>query len=134
MSGPKNAPADGCQSLQDAIKLVEQMSTNHLICGSTGPFLMPDNSKYLAIDMHPRWNNREQVYHVHFDARVQTTGHPMDAQGLSKLVQETAQTHALLLALEMQDYTLTPVEYGRFCEQAQQQAEQETAPAQGQTM
>jgi len=55
-----------------------------------------------------------RTYHISFDANLQTMGKPMDAAGLSRLQQEVGVAHALLSALEIQEYTLTPEEWQEF--------------------
>jgi len=102
------------EKLKNAALLIEEMTGCRFKHSSSGAFLYPDADEYLAINMRREADYGAKLYRVRFDANLQTMGRPMDAVGLMRLQQEVGVAHALLSALEIQEYALTPEEMQDF--------------------
>lgn len=130
------------EKLKSAARLIESMTGSRFKSYSGGSFIYPESSTdaYLAINMRKEADYSANLYRIRFDANIQTTGsRPMDSTELMRLQREVGVAHALLTALEMQPYSLTPEEMQAFDdfireqEELRETQEQADAPAMGQT-
>lgn len=132
----------GLEKLKNAAHLIESMTGSRFKSYNGGSFIYPESSNdaYLAINMRRETDFKANLYRIHFDANIQTTGsHPMRSTELMHLQREVGVAHALLLALEMETYSLTPEEMQAFDdfireqEELRETQEQTDAPIMGQT-
>lgn len=130
------------EKLKSAAKLIESMTGSRFKSYGGGSFIYPESSSdaYLAINMRRETDFDANLYRIHFDVNIQTTGsRPMDSTELMRLQREVGVAHALLTALEMQTYSLTPEEMQAFDsfireqEELRKTQEQADAPIMGQT-
>ncbi len=130
------------EKLKSAARLIESMTGSRFKSYSCGSFIYPESSSdaYLAINMRRETDFKANLYRIHFDVNIQTTGsRPMDSTELMRLQQEVGVAHALLTALEMQKYSLTPEEMQSFDdfireqEELRETQEQSDTPITGQT-
>lgn len=124
---PYPSPGDrmsGLEKLQNAAKLIEDMTGCRFKSSVDGPYIYPESDQYLAINMRQKSDYGARLHQIHFDANLQTMGKPMDAAGLRQLQQEADIAHALLSALEMDEYALTPEEMQEFSEFIHEQERQ----------
>lgn len=133
---------DELEKLKSAARLIESMTGSRFKSYSGGSFIYPESSSdaYLAINMRRETDFKASLYRIHFDVNIQTTGsRPMDSTELMRLQQEVGVAHALLTALEMQTYSLTPEEMQSFDdfireqEELRETQEQSDTPITGQT-
>lgn len=133
---------DELEKLKSAARLIESMTGSRFKSYSGGSFIYPESSSdaYLAINMRRETDFKANLYRIHFDVNIQTTGsRPMNSTELMRLQQEVGVAHALLTALEMQTYSLTPEEMQSFDdfireqEELHETQEQSDIPITGQT-
>jgi len=116
----------GLEKLKNAAKLIESMTGSRFKSYSRGSFLYPESSAdaYLAINMRKETDYGAKLYRIHFDVNIQTTGsRPMHSDELMRLQQEVGVAYALLTALEMETYSLTPEEMQKFDDFVREQEE-----------
>ena len=124
------SPADcmtELEKLKNAALLIEEMTGCRFKYSSGGAFLYPDADGYLAINMRQEADFDSRTYHISFDASLRVDERTMDAAGLMELQQEAGMAHALLLALEMEQYNPTPEDMDAFSAFIHQREEQEQA-------
>lgn len=117
---------DELEKLKSAARLIESMTGSRFKSYSGGSFIYPESSTdaYLAINMRKEADYSANLYRIRFDANIQTTGsRPMDSTELMRLQREVGVAHALLTALEMQTYSLTPEEMQAFDDFIREQEE-----------
>jgi len=125
--------------LKEAAHLIEDMTGCRFKSSMGGAFIYPDRDEYLAVNMRKEGDYNANLYRIHFDVHLQTMGKPMDSAALEQLQCEVGQAHALLSALEMREYALTPEEmqefngYVRNMELLREEQEQTQGPVMGQT-
>jgi hypothetical protein len=122
---------NGYEQLREAARLIEEMTCSRFKHSIGSPFVCPGRDEYLAINMHRTDDYAAKVYRIHFDASLQTMGRPMDASDLRRLQQEIGTKWALLSALEMNDYALTPEEMQEFNDFIHQREEQQQEESSG---
>ena len=129
---------NGLNNMKKAALLIEEMTGcrfNHCIVGES--FIYPDANRYLSVGMSREWDAGARSFNYRFSARLIPNREPLTAADMVTLRQEAAQMHALLTALSMRDYTLTPEDKQAFeefiCEMAERREEQEqtTGPVMG---
>lgn len=114
------------EKLKNAARLIEDMTGSRFKHSSGGAFIYPESASdaYLAINMRKESDYGANLYRVRFDANLQTMGKKLDAAGLMRLQQEAGVAHALLTALEMVPYNLTPEEMREFNDYVRELEEQ----------
>lgn len=119
-------PMTGLEKLKNAARLIEDMTGSRWASSSGGAFIYPESASdaYLAINMRKEADYGVNLYRIRFDANLQTMGKPMDAAGLARLQQEAGVAHALLSALEIEEYNLTPEEIREFNDYVRELEEQ----------
>lgn len=131
-------PMTELEKLKNAALLIEDMTGCRFKHCTGGAFIYPDTDVYLAINMRREADYGTRTYHISFDANLQTMGKPMDAVGMARLQQEVGVAHALLSALEIEEYTLTPEEMDAFndfvheLDERRQEQEETSGPVMGQ--
>ena len=120
--------------LKEAAHLIEDMTGCRFKSSVGGAFIYPDRDEYLAVNMRKEGDYNANLYRIHFDVHLQTMGKPMTSAALEQLQCEVGQAHALLTALEMREYALTPEEmqefngYVRDLERLREEQEQSDGP------
>ena len=100
--------------MKKAALLIEEMTGSRFKHSMGGVFIYPDRNEYFAVNMRKEVDFNARFYRIHFDVNLQTMGQPMDAAELLKLQQEIGTKWALLTALEIEQYALTPEEMQEF--------------------
>lgn len=125
------------EKLQRAARLIEEMSNGRQVfrTGSVGgPAICPADNANIGVAMRVDRNMQTQRYDISFAAYVRRAGSPMNAAELMALSREVGQTHALLLALEMQKFSPTEEEFRQFTESIRRRQEQESIQSNGPIM
>jgi hypothetical protein len=129
----------GLENMKKAARLIEEMTGcrfKHGIIGES--FIYHDTNRFLSVNMRWEWDAGARLFHYRFETELIPKREPLSAADMATLRQEAAQTEALLIALSMRDYTLTPEDrhafedfIGEMTEQREEQ-EQSTGPVMGQ--
>lgn len=126
----------GLEKLKNAAKLIESMTGSRFRSYSGGSLICPESSSeaYLAINMRRETDYGAKLCRLHFDVTLQATGsRPMNSSELMRLHQEVGVAYALLTALEMETYSLTPEEKQEFDDFVREQEEMREAQEQPDT-
>ena len=127
----------GLDKLKNAATLIEEMTGCRFKTSIGDAFIYPDRDEYLAVNMRKESDYNAKLYRISFDVSLLTMGQPMDSDGLIRLQQEVGVAHALLSALEIEEYALTPEEMQEFndfileLEQQREEQEQSGSPGMG---
>lgn len=114
----------GLEKLQNAERLIRKMTGCRFKALIDSVFIYPEDHAHLTINIRRDMaGGNENHSRIHFDAQIHNSIKPMNADELLGFSREIGQAHALLTALEMQDFTVTPNEYDAFVDYVWQQEE-----------
>lgn len=114
------------EKLQNAAALIEEITQGRqtLKTGIGGGCIANSDDANLGMQMRVRSGADYDHYRITFDAFVRQMGVTMDSGAVSALAEEAGQIHALLSALELQEFQPSLSQFQQFLAGVEQQEEQ----------
>lgn len=122
------------EKLQNAAALIEEITQGRqtLRTGIGGGYITNSDDANFGIQMRVHSGADYEHYRITFDAFIRQMGVTMDSGALKALVEEASQIHALLAALELQEFQPSLMQFQQFLIGVEQQ-EQQNSLTMGQT-
>lgn len=107
---------DEVEKLRNAATLIKDMThgQQNLHTGVGGCYIQTGDNVHFGLQMRVRPHIEQGCYKITFDAYSRTMGAAMSSGEVMRLIEEAGQIHALLTALEMQEFVPSEQEYRQF--------------------
>lgn len=104
------------EKLQNAATMIEVITQGRQILrtGNGGGYIANSDDANFGMQMRVRTGKDYDHYKITFDAFVRQMGVTMDHSSVRALMEEAGQIHALLTALEMQEFQPSLMQFQQF--------------------